>query len=129
MIRSEYVTNVPVEVLGKVGPERIQITGAFRPTDALIVSSSVPLLAGTLVRFTQATNSGIEGTTPSPAKQGAEAGITPPGRTAGAAAGSGAAPAGTSRPPETMRAASMQRMGRRRLPPAKVLWRMARWME
>src|ERR1035441_2135377 len=28
-----------------------------------------------------------------------------------------------------MRAASMQRMGRRRLPPAKTLWRMARWME
>ena len=28
-----------------------------------------------------------------------------------------------------MRAASMQRMGRRRLPPAKVVWRMARWME
>ena len=26
-------------------------------------------------------------------------------------------------------AASMQRMGRRRLPPAKMLWRMARWME
>jgi len=23
----------------------------------------------------------------------------------------------------------MQRIGRRRLPPAKVLWRMARWME
>jgi hypothetical protein len=31
--------------------------------------------------------------------------------------------------PATMRAASMQRMGRRRLPPAKTLWRMARWME
>ena len=29
----------------------------------------------------------------------------------------------------TMRAASMQRMGRRRLPPAKTLCRMARWME
>ena len=96
VIRSEYVTNVPVEVLGKVGPERIQITGAFRPTDALIVSSSVPLLAGTLVRFTQGTSSGIEGTTPSPTRQGIEAGITPPGRTAGAAAGS-ALPAGTSR--------------------------------
>ncbi len=31
--------------------------------------------------------------------------------------------------PATILAASMQRMGRRRLPPAKVLWRMARWME
>jgi hypothetical protein len=93
VIRSEYVTNVPVEVLGKVGPERVQITGAFRPTDALIVSTSVPLLPGTLVRFAQGTSSGsgIEGTTPSPARQGVEAGITPPSRTAGTA------PAGTSR--------------------------------
>ena len=46
VIRNEYVTNVPVEVLGKVGPERVQVTGAFRPTDALIVSSSVPAAAG-----------------------------------------------------------------------------------
>jgi RND family efflux transporter MFP subunit len=97
VIRSEYVTNVPVEVLGKVGPERIQITGAFRPTDALIVSSSVQLLPGTLVRFAQGTssNSGIEGTTPNPARQGAEAGITPPGRTT--STGAGTAPAGTPR--------------------------------
>ena len=50
------------------------------PPTALIVSSSVPLLAGTLVRFTQGSSSGIEGTTPSPTKQGIEAGITPPGR-------------------------------------------------
>ena len=28
-----------------------------------------------------------------------------------------------------MRAASMQSTGRRRLPPAKTLWRMARWIE
>jgi hypothetical protein len=30
---------------------------------------------------------------------------------------------------KTIRAASMHRMGRRRLPPAKTLWRMARWIE
>jgi multidrug efflux pump subunit AcrA (membrane-fusion protein) len=93
VIRSEYVTNVPVEILGKIGPERIQVTGAFRPNDALIVSSSVPLLAGTLIRFASAPSSGIEGTTPNPARQGIEAGITPPGR----APGTANAPAGTSR--------------------------------
>ena len=46
VIRNEYVTNVPVRILGDTGPERTQITGLFRNADALIVSSSVPLLAG-----------------------------------------------------------------------------------
>lgn len=91
VIRGEYVTNVPVEILGKVGPERIQVTGAFRPADALIVSSSVPLLPGTLVRFSQSPSRGIEGTTPNPASLGVEAGITPPGRVPGTAVPPGAA--------------------------------------
>jgi multidrug efflux pump subunit AcrA (membrane-fusion protein) len=99
VIRSEYVTNVPVEVLGKVGPERIQITGAFRPNDALIISSSVPLLAGTLIRFAQGPSPGIEGTTPNPARQGVEAGITPPSRTAGAVKAPSAAGSSRSRSP------------------------------
>jgi multidrug efflux pump subunit AcrA (membrane-fusion protein) len=85
VIRNEYVTNVPIEVLGKVGPERTQITGALRSTDALIVSSSVPLLAGTLVRFSQAPAREVEGTTPSPNRQGTDAGITPPARASGTA--------------------------------------------
>jgi hypothetical protein len=95
VIRNEYVTNVPVEILGKVGPERIQVTGPFRPNDALIVLSSVPLLPGTLVRFSQSPSRGVEGTTPNPANQGAEAGITPPSR---AAAGSPTAGAAGARP-------------------------------
>jgi hypothetical protein len=79
VIRNEYVTNVPVRVLGDTGPERVQITGLFRRSDSLIVSSSVPLLAGTLVRFGEgATNRGIEGTPPDPSIGGAEAGITGP---------------------------------------------------
>ena len=82
VIRNEYVTNVPVEVLGRVGQDRIQISGALRPTDALIASSSVPLLAGTLVRFGSGTGQGIEGTTPNPARAGVEAGISPPARSA-----------------------------------------------
>ena len=50
VIRNEYVTDIPVRVLGHPGPERVQVSGLFRPNDALVVSSSVPLLAGTLIR-------------------------------------------------------------------------------
>ncbi len=78
VIRNEYVTNVPVDVLGRLGAERVQITGGLRGTDALIVSSSVALLPGTLVRFSQAPAREAEGTTPSPNRQGSAAGITPP---------------------------------------------------
>ncbi len=82
VLRNEYVTNVPVDVLGKIGPERLQVTGALRATDALIVSSSVRLLPGTLVRFARAPAQVIEGTTPDPARQGVGAAITPPGAAA-----------------------------------------------
>ena len=65
VIRNEYVTNVPVRVLGDTGPERTQITGLFRRTDALIVSSSVSLLPGTLVRFGEGAGPhGVEGVAP-----------------------------------------------------------------
>jgi multidrug efflux pump subunit AcrA (membrane-fusion protein) len=108
VIRNEYVSNVPVEVLGRVGQDRIQVTGPFRHNDALILSSSVPLLAGTLVRFSSGASSGVaEGTTPDPARAGAQAGISPPGRAVGTSPGTGAsrprtpAPARTgSRPPQ-----------------------------
>jgi multidrug efflux pump subunit AcrA (membrane-fusion protein) len=80
VIRNEYVTNVPVHVLGALGPDRIQVAGLLRPTDALIVGSSVPLMPGTLVRFAEgAGGRGVEGTSPNPAHGGAEAGITYPG--------------------------------------------------
>jgi RND family efflux transporter MFP subunit len=91
VIRNEYVTNVPVHILGDTGPERVQITGLLRGSDSLIVSSSVSLLAGTLVRFGEGTTSrGVEGVSPNPAFGGAEAGITAPGgtRTRGATPGS-----------------------------------------
>jgi multidrug efflux pump subunit AcrA (membrane-fusion protein) len=51
VIRDDYVTNVPVRILGETGAERLQIAGALRVSDSLIASTSVPLLAGTLVRF------------------------------------------------------------------------------
>ena len=51
VIRNEYVTNVPVRVLGDTGPERVQITGrsaAIRLTDRVVVGSAP---ARDLVRF------------------------------------------------------------------------------
>ena len=70
----------PVRVLGQPGPERVQVSGLFRPTDALIVSSSVPLVAGTLIRFNgnSGANPAVEATNPDPAEAGELAGITPP---------------------------------------------------
>lgn len=80
VIRNEYVTSVKVRVLGSPGPDRVQVTGPLRPTDALIVSSSVPLLPGTLIRFNSTAGVGtVEGTSPNPADSGAPAELTPPG--------------------------------------------------
>ncbi len=78
VIRNEYVTTVPVRVLGNPGPERAQVTGPMRPSDALIVSSTVPLIAGTLIRFRSNAQEGIEATSPDPDESGRVAGITPP---------------------------------------------------
>ncbi len=78
VIRNEYVTDVPVRVLGQPGPDRVQIAGLLRPNDSLIVSSSVLLAAGTLIRFNDSTGGAIEGTNPNPAEGGEVAGITPP---------------------------------------------------
>jgi multidrug efflux pump subunit AcrA (membrane-fusion protein) len=74
VIRDEYVTNVPVRVLGENGTERVQISGALRAADSLIASSSVPLLPGTLVRFGENGTGDANGATP--ATGGAEAGTT-----------------------------------------------------
>ncbi len=80
VLRNEYVTNVPVHVLGNLGPDRIQVSGLLRDSDALIVASSVPLMPGTLVRFAEGTGArGVEGTSPDPSHGGAAAGLTYPG--------------------------------------------------
>lgn len=78
VIRNEYVTDIPVKVLGHPGPERAQVSGLFRPNDALIVSSTTRLVAGTLIRFSGGASSGVEATNPNPAEGGEVAGITPP---------------------------------------------------
>ncbi len=80
VLRNEYVTNIPVHVLGAIGPDRVQVSGQFRRNDALIVGSSIPLIPGTLVRFNEgAAARGIEATSPNPAHGGLEADITTPG--------------------------------------------------
>lgn len=82
VIRNEYVTNIPVHVLGSIGPERVQVSGQFRSADALIVGTSIPLAPGTLVRFNEGSAArGIEGTAPNPAHGGADADIITPGAT------------------------------------------------
>jgi multidrug efflux pump subunit AcrA (membrane-fusion protein) len=78
VIRNEYVTTIKVRVLGPSGPDRLQVTGAFRPNDALIVHSSVPLIPGTLLRFTGGTADTIEATVPDPSHSGKAADLTPP---------------------------------------------------
>lgn len=90
VLRNEYVTNVPIQVLGDIGPDRVQISGAFRGADALIAGSSVPLLPGTLVRLGDARNArGVEGTSPNPNFGGVESGVAGPGTARGRADGAG----------------------------------------
>ena len=97
VLRNELVADLPVRVLGEAGAERLQVSGAFRPGDVLIVSSTVPLLAGTLVRFGGEAGGPIEATAPRPDEVGQMAGITPPSR-------STLAPSSTSTPnPSTSR--------------------------
>jgi multidrug efflux pump subunit AcrA (membrane-fusion protein) len=94
VIRNEYVTNVPVQVLGDLAPERTQIAGALRDTDSLVVASSVALLPGTLIRFGDGGGRGVEGTAPNPNVGGAQAGIVAPGAGGSARGGARARNAG-----------------------------------
>ncbi len=50
VLRESVVTDVPVNVLGPVGPNRSFVPGAVSPADVLIVSSSVPLTGGMVVK-------------------------------------------------------------------------------
>jgi multidrug efflux pump subunit AcrA (membrane-fusion protein) len=80
VVRSEYVTNVPARVLGTVAAERVQVTGPFRTSDVVIVESSIPLAAGTLIRFGHRGDGPVEGAAPSPDLAGDVADISlPPG--------------------------------------------------
>jgi multidrug efflux pump subunit AcrA (membrane-fusion protein) len=85
VIRNDLVVNVPVQVLGEIALDRVQITGRLRMADALIISTSVPLLPGTFVKFG-------EGGTPRSTDGGAnsqsggsDAGLVSPGGAVGRA--------------------------------------------
>ena len=51
VVRFGNVLDIPVKVIGDVGFERTQVSGVFLPTDAAIVESSMPMVAGTVIRF------------------------------------------------------------------------------
>lgn len=67
VIRAERVVDVPVKILGPLGPDRSQVSGTFRSSDALIQASSVPLRAGTFIRFNDAEPGRVVEGTPPPA--------------------------------------------------------------
>ena len=74
VIRFGHVLDIPVKVLGDAGFERTQVSGAFLATDAAIVNSTVPLVAGTIIRFSgDPPVSGLAG-----AIAGAMVEVTPP---------------------------------------------------
>jgi len=84
----QVVTNLTVQVLGDLGPDRAQVTGRFRSTDSLVVATSSPLLAGTLVKFPDGAGSRGSDATLS----GSDGGLTQPGSGAGTSSGRGTTP-------------------------------------
>ena len=101
VIRNEYVTNVPVRVLGDTGPERTsdhRSASRVRLADRVVVGSAPGRDAGPL-RRRGAAIAGSRACLPIPRIGGAEAGITlPPAATGTAAHGrQPAAPRGPAR--------------------------------
>ncbi len=67
VIRDDRVVTVPVRLLGPLGPGRVQVSGPLRESDAVVVSSSLPLAEGTYIRFGARKDQGAPGTSPKPA--------------------------------------------------------------
>ena len=95
VIRAERVADVPVRVLGILGPDRTQVSGPFRASDVLIQTTSVPLRAGTFIRFNDAAPRGVEGQPPPADQVGESAEVGAPGV---APIGSGGRPKPATRP-------------------------------
>jgi len=94
VVRAERVTDVPVRVLGALGPDRSQVSGPFRTSDVLIQTSSVPLRAGTFIRFSDAqAPRGVEGQPPPADQVGESAEVALPGGVAPIGAGGRPRPA------------------------------------
>lgn len=49
--RTGLVLDIPVKILGDAGFERTQVAGPFSLSDEAIVETSVPMIAGTTIRF------------------------------------------------------------------------------
>jgi multidrug efflux pump subunit AcrA (membrane-fusion protein) len=80
VVRGERVTDVPIRIIGTLGPDRLQVSGPFRASDVLIQSTSVPLRAGTFIRFSDATpGRGVEGVVPPAEHVGERADVGTPG--------------------------------------------------
>ena len=98
VIRAERVADIPVRVIGVLGPDRTQVSGPFRSSDVLIQSTSLPLRAGTFIRFNDAPGGRtVEGQAPPADQVGESADVsnTPPGI---APVGSGGRPRPATRP-------------------------------
>lgn len=78
IIRNEHVASIPVRSLGPLGPERIQVTGAFRAGDQAIVESSVALVDGTFIRFGGESERPLELMPPDPRSRGSMAEVVRP---------------------------------------------------
>lgn len=79
VIRAERVTEVPLRILGALGPDRTQVSGSFRSSDSLIVTSSVPLRPGSFIRFDDTLPSRtVEGQPPTPDQLGDPAQVAAP---------------------------------------------------
>lgn len=59
VIRDDRVVTVPVRILGPLGPGRLQVSGPLRESDAVVVSSSLPLAEGTFIRFGNRKDQGV----------------------------------------------------------------------
>jgi multidrug efflux pump subunit AcrA (membrane-fusion protein) len=84
VIRAERVTEVPIRILGVIGPDRTQVSGPFRASDVLLQSSSVPIRPGTFIRFNSAqAGRRVEGQPPTAEQIGEAATLAPPVPAAG----------------------------------------------
>lgn len=86
VIRNEHVTSVPVRLLGELGPDRVQVTGALRSGDVAVVASSVPLADGSFISFGGDGNRSLQLLAPDPSARGTAAQVVVPGTNSPAAA-------------------------------------------
>ena len=70
VIRDSIVRDVPVQLLGQVGPQHVWVSGRFGPGDELILRTSEPLLDGSVVSMRNAAAKDPQQPAPSPRPTG-----------------------------------------------------------